>query len=130
MTAHELRTWLVHLAEAEATVPARVVLERLPGDEPTPTGPTPEPEPATWREKVWTVPAETRLGKHELLEALGKSESWLYHRTGPRADNRIPHRKLDGVLVFTAGEIRTWIREAEEVMHGLPMERAGPEVVR
>lgn len=85
--------------------------------------PEPAPEPRleqdptvqlTWREKLWTVPAETRLGREELLEALGRSRHWLYRHTGPACEDRIPHRKLGGELVFLAGEVRHWIRTHEE----------------
>ena len=76
---------------------------------------------ATWRTMLWTVPAETRLGVSDLAEALGRSKSWLYKRTGPKADSPIPHRRLDGELTFVAGEIRTWLRTREEVVHALPM---------
>ena len=71
----------------------------------------------TWREKLWVCPPETRLGKAELLEALGRSESWLYRRTGPKAKcARIPCRRLDNELVFVVGEIRAWLSEQEEVL--------------
>lgn len=75
-------------------------------------GPTSE----TWRERLWRAPAETRLGANELCEALGRSKHWLYRHTGPSAENRIPHRKLDGELVFAVGEVRTWIRDNEEIV--------------
>jgi hypothetical protein len=76
----------------------------------------------SWREKLWLVPAETRVGANELCEALGRSKHWLYRHTGPSAENRIPHRKLDGELVFAVGEVRTWIRENEHVIEAAPME--------
>ena len=76
----------------------------------------------TWRERLWLAPAETRLGANELCEALGRSKHWLYRHTGPSAENRIPHRKLDGELVFAVGEVRTWIRENEDVIQAGPME--------
>jgi predicted DNA-binding transcriptional regulator AlpA len=92
-------------------------------------GPEPvadEYEP-TWRERLWIVPAETRIGVAELTEALGRPRSWVYRHTSGKT---IPHRKLDGELVFVAGEIRAWIRDREEVEAGGPMdstpgERAG-----
>ena len=70
----------------------------------------------TWREKRWTCPPETRLGRAELLEALGRSDSWVYRRTGAKAKARIPCRRLDGELVFIAGEVRTWLSEQEEIL--------------
>lgn len=81
-----------------------------------------EPPPWTWRERLWTAPAETRLGREELLEALGRSESWLYRHTGAAANDPIPHRKLEGSLVFRVGEVRAWVRDQEDVIVGGPME--------
>lgn len=73
--------------------------------------------PASWREKLWTVPAETRLGVVEVAEACGHPRSWVYRRTGERCGaGRIPHRRLDGELVFVAGELRAWLGEHEEVI--------------
>ena len=80
--------------------------------EPLPTDAAP-----TWRERVWTVPAETRLGVAEMAECAGRSEHWVYRHTAKSAgDARLPHRKLDGELVFVAGEIRTWMQDHEEVI--------------
>jgi hypothetical protein len=88
---------------------------------------SPEPPPTTvaessWRERIWTVPAETRLGVLEVAEALGRPRSYVYERTGPKATDPLPHRKLDGTVVVTAGELRTWIRTHETVVHALPMD--------
>ncbi len=78
---------------------------------PAPTNGT---APADWRECLWTCPEETRLGVREVAEALGRTKSWVYRRTGERsAKARLPHRKLDGELVFTAGELRKWIHGHE-----------------
>ena len=76
----------------------------------------------TWRERIWLVPAETRLGRAELLEVVGRTASWLYAHTAAAAPNRIPHRKFGGELVFVVGEIRTWIRSTEESVSELPMQ--------
>ena len=70
----------------------------------------------TWRERLWTVPAETRLGVAEVAEALGRGRAFVYARTGAKAEDPIPHRKLDGTLLFTAGELRAWIRDREDVV--------------
>ena len=104
------------------------VLEQLDSSQPParPVGSAPV-EPASWQERLWTVPAETRMGAAEVAEALGRVKGWVYARTGPKAADPLPHRKLDGVLTFTAGEIRTWIRDREEVVHALPMTSTGPE---
>lgn len=75
----------------------------------------------TWREKLWVAPAETRIGTIELVEALGRPKSWIYARTQAGAEDPLPHRKLDGTLTFTVGEIRAWIRDREEVFVGSQM---------
>ena len=74
-------------------------------------------QPMSWRERLWIVPADTRLGVAELLEALGRTRSWLYRHTGPKCRGaRIPHRKLEGELVFLAGEVRQWLLENEVII--------------
>lgn len=74
----------------------------------------------TWREKLWTVPTETRLGLVELCEALGRPKSWVYRRTSAKSGlPLVPHRKLDGALTFVAGEIRAWLATEEEIIHAL-----------
>jgi len=82
----------------------------------------------TWREKLWIAPAETRIGTTELAEAFGRPKSWVYAHTQAEAENPIPHRKLDGVLVFTVGEVRAWVRESEEVLVAGPMESTQSEI--
>ena len=82
----------------------------------------------TWREKLWIIPAETRIGTSELAEAFGRPASWVYSHTEGKAENPIPHRKLDGTLMFTVGEVRTWLRESEEVLVAGPMESTQPEI--
>ena len=124
LTASDFRTWLSVLADASAVLPASEVLSRLPESEERETTQTePSPLELTWRERLWLVPSETRLGVAELCEALDRSQSWAYRRTGPKADEPLPHRLLDGQLVFVAGEIRHWIREHEESVFELPMDR-------
>ena len=81
----------------------------------------------TWRERLWIVPSETRLGVAEVAEALGRPRSFVYARTGTQADDPIPHRKLDAGLVFTAGEVRAWIRGRESVVQAGPMESTDAE---
>lgn len=135
MTWHDLRRWL-ETAPAGTKLDAqavRDVLDRLEDTDARPKlhaiDPTPPPEPS-WREKLWMAPAETRIGRPELLEAVGKSESWLYRHTAskrPPGRPRIPHRKLDGELVFVVGEIRAWLRDHEEVIEAGPMESTPEE---
>lgn len=123
MMTSAFRAWLEGLADAEATVPASAVLARLPHADSEVVTPAVVSTPdSSWRERLWTCPAETRLGLDELCEAMSRSSSWIYHRTSAKAVNRIPHRKLDGVLCFTAGEIRAWIRDSEQVVYAGPME--------
>lgn len=71
----------------------------------------------TWREKIWQVPAETRLGAPEAAEAIGRPLSWVYRRTSAKSTKAsLPHRKLDGALTFTAGDLRTWLTHHEAVI--------------
>ena len=73
-------------------------------------------EAPTWRERLWTVHEDTRLGTNELSEALGRPKSWVYAQT---SDDAIPHRKVRGSLVFRAGDIRLWIRASEGDLHAV-----------
>lgn len=66
-----------------------------------------------WRERLWTCPADTRLGVVELSEALGRSKALVYRLTRM---GQVPHRKLDGELVFRAGDIRAWLAQREDVV--------------
>lgn len=76
----------------------------------------PEPAP-TWREKLWTVPPETRLSVPEVAEAIGRPVSWVYRHTSEKSGlPRLPHRKLDGELAFVATDLRQWLRANEEVI--------------
>jgi len=105
------------------------VLESLAEEKgaPEPASSPPSGAEWSWRERLWTVPAETRLGTSELAEALGRPKSWVYARTQAGAEDPVPHRKLDGTLTFTAGEVRAWIRDREEVVAGGPMESTEAE---
>lgn len=120
-TLADLRRWASEAAALSAMVPAGKLVELLDG---LGDDPVVEVEPATgvelsWRERLWSVPAETRLGVAEVAEALGRPKSYVYGRTG-NAEDPIPHRKLDGSVVITAGELRAWIRDREEVVHAGP----------
>lgn len=127
----DVRIWLAN-APPGTTIPAESMLAAIGEVESAETdGHAParvEPVPLTWREKLWLVPAETRIGTAELCEALGRSKHWLYRHTGPAAKERIPHRKLDGELVFVIGEVRTWIREHEDVIEAMFMESTKQEM--
>jgi hypothetical protein len=80
------------------------------------------PPPEPWRMLLWTCHPETRIGRAELLAAVGRPRSWLYRHTSEKAEHRIPHRKLDGELVFVVGEVRAWLREREEIVRAGPLE--------
>jgi hypothetical protein len=80
------------------------------------------PEVTSWRLLLWTAPAECRIGKAELLEAVGRPASWLYRCSGRAAKDRIPHRRLDGQLTFVVGEVRRWLREREVIVDAGPMD--------
>lgn len=93
-----------------------------------PSEPDPPPSPASdateqsenddepfWREKLWTCPAETRLWREDLEEALGVKKEWIHRRTQSKADDPIPHRPLGRRLLFLAGEVRHWVRQQEDI---------------
>ena len=122
MTTAEFRSWVSGLADCGAVLPASEVLSRLPeANEPESPPAESSPIELTWRERLWLVPAETRLGVAELCEALNRSSSWAYRRTG-NAEDPLPHRLLDGQLVFLVGEIRHWIRAHAESVSECPMD--------
>ena len=58
---------------------------------------------------------------------MARPRSFVYARTGPKAEDSMPHRKLDGTLVFTAGELRAWVGSREEVVVAGPMESTPAE---
>ena len=81
----------------------------------------PSPEIDACGKRIWTIPAETRLGVKELSEATGKPASWIYRHTSRKSGaalelDLLPHRKLDGGLVFIAGEIRAWLQAHERTI--------------
>lgn len=82
----------------------------------------PENAPQSWRTLLWTAPAECRIGREELAEAVGRPRSWVYRHTQAKAERRIPHRKLDGELVFLVGEVRQWLKDQEEIVQAGPLE--------
>ena len=123
----DLVIWL-QAAPPGTTVPALAMAERLAllvegqagGSNSSLGVPNPTAGVPTWREKIWTVPVETRLGVREVAEAIGRPRSWVYRRTGVKSPKaHLPHRKLDGELVFVAGELREWLRQHETPQAGL-----------
>jgi hypothetical protein len=82
-----------------------------------PIVPMEEASSAAWQERLWTANADTRMTLADVCEALSRPKSWGYRHTSPRSGlPRIPHRKLDGELVFVAGEVRVWVREHEDIV--------------
>lgn len=131
-TLRDLREWLAS-APPGTTLPAAAVLElidsELPDHSAGNTAPA-LPDPS-WRERLWTAPAETRIGARELLEATGKKKSWMYRHTSRKSGlPLLPHRKLDGELVFVVGEVRAWLREHEEIIEAGPMDSTTAERLR
>ena len=64
---------------------------------------------------TWQVPHQTRLRVPEVAEALGRPVSFVYRHTSTRSGySTIPHRRLDGELVFVADDVREWIKCNEE----------------
>ena len=119
MSTDELRNWLA-AAPAGTLIPAsdlaRTLADAVEGA-PAERSATAVPESSTWRERLWTCHSDVRLGVSELCEALDRPESFVYRHTSPAsALARLPHRKLDGALVFTAGEIRGWIQRNETIV--------------
>lgn len=127
---------ILHLAEwhlqhvAELQSHAAELRARDSTVEPLAPPPPPQPPPAEgWRERLWIVPAETRMDVSEVAEALGVGKTWVYERTGAKARRLpIPHKRLDdnrsAKLVFKAGELREWIEKYEEVKEAHPIEQA------
>lgn len=67
-----------------------------------------------WSALLWAVPEETRIGVDQLSEAVGRPRSWIYKHSGREGTcARLPHCKMDGVLVFQVGEVRRWLVEHE-----------------
>jgi len=109
-------------------VPVEAVLDALSASGAAPTraetvAPT---EAQSWRVLLWTAPAETRIGRAELLEAVGRPKSWLYRHSAAKAEHPIPHRKFDGELVFLVGEVRAWLMAQEEIVRAGPLD--GPRL--
>ena len=116
MTELELREWLAG-APPGTLVPAGVLAQALASGWSADRSSPGTQESPSWRERLWLVPPDTRLGAAELLDAIGRTRSWLYRHTGPNSPgSRIPHRKLDGELVFLAGEVRQWLQDTEQVV--------------
>lgn len=123
MTLADLRRVAELLPHSASITLARAELLALLEDQEATSGPAPAPvrgdasAPRSWQERLWTAPAETRLTVADVCEALGRPKSWAYRHTSPASGlPRIPHRKLDGELVFLAGELREWIKSHEDIV--------------
>lgn len=122
-TLADVLRWLESAPDG-TTLQARAVLELLQRlgavltvDSGAATTAAPPSAAATWRERVWVAPPETRLTVGDVAEAVGRAKSWVYRHTSPASGlPRLPHRKLDGELVFVAGEVREWLRGHEEIL--------------
>lgn len=128
------RSWRELQALLQASLPgtlvdAHVLAQALTVSLPDAGRPAAVEYPMSWRERLWVVPPNTRLGVVELAEALGRTRSWVYRHTGPSSPGaRIPHRKFDGELVFLAGEACQWVLENESVV--VPGRSAGAVLTR
>ena len=120
----ELQRWLSQ-APPGTLVPTELVAQVLAAAASDP-GQPPRVLTPTWRERIWTCDPQTRIGVLELAEAVGRTKSWVYRGTGERAKGpRIPHRLLQGELVFVVADIRAWLLEREVVVvPGHPMDLA------
>jgi len=113
--------------EGSVTLPASTLREWLDND--APVVPDITPEPQSWRERLWAVPPETRIGVREVAEAVNRSADWVYRATSSKLASKagrdpLPCRKLDGELTFTAGSVRTWLTRFEVIVN------AGPSPLR
>ncbi len=113
------------LAQARPTAGAvtltKADLLALAADEPVSTAGPAAVQPVSWRERLWTCPAETRLGVQELAEAVDRSRDWVYRavdkrRAKERGREPLPCARLDGVLVFQAGAVRRWLEHSEQIV--------------
>ncbi len=62
--------------------------------------------------QLWTDPDDRRITVPELAMMLGRPKSYIWRLTATKS---IPHRRLDGVIVFVLGEVRAWVRKHEVV---------------
>lgn len=131
LTKAEVHALLGALGVLRSHLQAYLYRLSAPEPSPSPEGEDQTPEQADvadWRTKLWTCPADTRLRREDLEEALGVSDDWIYRRTQASADDPIPHRKLAGSLCFRAGEVRAWVREQEEVLAAGPSDPSESEL--
>jgi hypothetical protein len=108
-----LRAWLAQTPAGVASVTLTPEAARALAA-PVPSG------PVSWRERLWSVAAETELSVAEAAEALGRSVAWLHRRTGPAARRPesevrpVPCLHREGRLAFTAGALRAFLQSVED----------------
>ena len=109
MTTAELVARLTRRAEEaeqmQATAPAaaviRSIIAELPELDGVPSG-SPDTTAPGW---FWNCAPGVRIvGVQALADATGFTTAWLYRRTA-----RIPHARIDGVLLFEVGAVRQWL---------------------
>ena len=120
---NDLRRWVAQ-APAGTMVSTEALVEMLDvsDHEPAPEMVKGAAPPLPWTFLLWTADPETRIGRAELLEAVGRPPSWLYRHTSQKAKHRIPHRKLDREFIFLVGEVRRWLRDREEIIVAGPID--------
>jgi predicted DNA-binding transcriptional regulator AlpA len=93
MTVVDFRLWLETLAAAEATIPARVVLERLPEEDSRVVSP------------IGDTPPDKLLTVQEAADRLGVDRRWIY-----RHSENLPFvRRLSaGTLRFSERGLVRW----------------------
>ncbi len=103
-------------AVAESLRRVADALDAIAAQPVAPVPPAVPPAVVSWRERLWTCDPQVRVGVPELSEATGRPKSWAYRAArGTGTCPPVPHRKLDGHLVFVVGEVRQWLREHEQV---------------
>ncbi len=68
----------------------------------------------SWRERLYTVPSELRLGLDEVAEALACSPRTVRRHI---ADSGLPSRRRFDEFVIVAGELRGWLEDNEQVVN-------------
>jgi len=92
-------------------------LDALAAEPTAPAPPARLPPEVSWRERLWTCDPQVRIGVPELSEGVDRPKSWVYRAArGNGSCPPLPHRKLDGQLVFVAGEVRRWLVEHEQTV--------------
>ena len=102
------------LIAAEVTASLLSALEAKGREHATTRPAESSPREPSWRERLWTVPPETRLTQKEMLEAFDRGRTWL-NTDAKDLDPKIPYRVELGRPVYLAGELRDWIKSQSVV---------------